>query len=88
MQKMGANKILNNKKYLPCASDSGLYHIKFLLKDTDTKQPLKNTRYEITLDDNTKLEGISDEQGYTSKIISLENKITNLKVFKPIFIEE
>ena len=62
-----------------------LYHIKFLLKDTNTNESLKNVKYEIILANGIKLKGISDNKGYTKKIISENNEIVNLRIFKPSF---
>jgi Uncharacterized protein conserved in bacteria len=84
---MGKNIISSDSLYLPCITDNSLYHIKFLLKDSNTDQPLKNVNYEIVLAGGSKIKGISDEQGYTKKIISEKDKIVNLKVHKPIFTD-
>ena len=85
LQKMGPEISQIDSLYLPCKTDDSLYHIKFLLKDTNTNEPLKNVKYEIILANGIKLKGISDNKGYTKKIISENNEIVNLRIFKPSF---
>ncbi|WP_143422150.1 DUF2345 domain-containing protein, partial [Gilliamella bombi] len=87
MQKMGVAVKLNDKLYLPCVTDRSLYHIKFLLKDSDTNEPLRNVNYEIMLADGSKLTGVSNEQGYTQKVISEKDGIVNLQISKPTFTD-
>lgn len=58
--------------------DAG-YDLFFYVKQAITGQSLTNIPYKITLDDGREFEGITDENGFTEKVISNSAQIAKLE---------
>lgn len=52
----------------------------FQLKNSDTQEPLKNTPYKITLENGNELEGVTDQEGNTESVFSVDEQSLTIEV--------
>ncbi|ECZ5259601.1 type VI secretion system tip protein VgrG [Salmonella enterica subsp. enterica serovar Montevideo] len=68
--------------------ESAMFNLSFILKDQQTGDVIKDTKYSLKLSDGTILEGVTDENGKTESIFSEKSGGVDLYVEKKYFVDE
>lgn len=68
--------------------ESAMFNLSFILKDKQTGDAIKDTKYSLKLSDGTVLEGVTDENGKTESILSEKSGGVDLFVEKKYFVDE
>jgi len=68
---------------LPANTTSAVqaYDRNFLLTNNQTGKPLPDTKYRLTLDDGSSIEGITDENGMTQRVAAATKQGVKIEVF-------
>ncbi|EIE2982306.1 type VI secretion system tip protein VgrG [Escherichia coli] len=68
--------------------DSGMFNLSFIIKDQQTGDVMKDTKYTLKLTDGTVFEGVTDASGRTESVFSEKPSRVDLFVEQKYFIDE